>query len=198
MNPTPAEAERLDGATAWTPRDLVEPAVPTVEALDEMVRLAREEGYADGHGQGYADGMAAAQAEQRQLAALCRSLARPIAELEADVAQQLMELSLAIARAVSRVQLAWDNGAMMEVVREALAAAGNERLVELRLHPGDVQRVELAMEASGVSTLPRIVGDPALQPGDVRVHGEVLRLDASVDTRLASIAAALAGRVRDG
>jgi flagellar assembly protein FliH len=198
MNPTNVEADRLAGAQAWTPRDLIEPPAPTVEALDEMVRLAREEGYADGRGQGYADGMAMAQAEQRQLAALCRSLARPIAELEADVAQQLMELSLAIARAVSRVQLAWDNGAMMEVVREALAAAGNERLVELRLHPGDVQRVELAMEAAGVSTLPRIVADPLLQPGDVRVHGEVLRLDASVDTRLASIAAALAGRVRDG
>lgn len=198
MNPTNVEAERLAGAQAWTPRDLVEPAAPTVEALDEMVRLAREEGYTDGRGQGYADGMALAQGEQRQLAALCRSLARPIAELEADVAQQLMELSLAIARAVSRVQLAWDNGAMMEVVREALAAAGNERQIELRLHPGDVQRVELAMEGAGVSTLPRIVADPTLQPGDVRVHGEVLRLDASVDTRLASIAAVLAGRVRDG
>ena len=191
------DREHSSLATTWLPRELAERAAPTIEALDEMVRVARDEGFNEGREHGYADGMSAARVEQRQLAALCRSFARPLAELEQDVAQQLMELALAIARAVSRVQLAWDTGAMMEVVREALAAAVNERVVELRLHPGDVSRVEMALEAGGVSTLPRLVGDPSLQPGDVRVHGEVLRLDATVDTRLAGIAAALAGRARD-
>jgi flagellar assembly protein FliH len=188
------ELDQFPPATAWMPRELAERPAPTIEALDEMVRQMREEGLAEGRSLGYAEGMLAAQAEQRQLAALCRSFARPIAELEEDVALQLMELSVAIARAVSRVQLAWDSAALMEVVREALAVAGTERNVELRLHSGDLKRVELALEASGVSTLPRLVADPTLAPGDVRVHGEVLRLDATLETRLAGIAAALAGR----
>jgi flagellar assembly protein FliH len=197
VNDAQFDSEQSARATPWMPRELAGRAAPTIEALDEMVRVAREEGFDEGREHGYADGMAAAMVEQRQLAALCGSFARPLAELEQDVAQQLMELSVAIARAVSRVQLAWDTNAMMEVVREALAAAVNERVVELRLHPGDVSRVELALEAAGVSTLPRLIGDPTLQPGDVRVHGEVLRLDATIDTRLAGIAAALAGRARD-
>lgn len=196
MSPTPAipEAE----ATAWTPRELAPRPAPTIEELDEMVRVARDEGYREGQAQGYADGMAQARGEQQRLAALCATLQRPVAELDEDVAQQLLELSVAIARAVSRVQLAWDSGALMEVVREALASAGTDRGIELRLHPGDVPRVSLALEAGGMDTLPRLVADPALSPGDVRVHGESLRLDATLDTRLAGVAAALAGRVRDG
>lgn len=196
MQPLPAPHE--SDATAWTPRELAPRPAPTIEELDEMVRVARDEGYRDGQAQGYADGMAQARAEQQRLAALCATLQRPVAELEEDVAQQLLELSVAIARAVSRVQLAWDTGALMEVVREALAMAGNERGIELRLHPGDVPRVSLALEAGGMDTLPRLIADPALSPGDVRVHGESLRLDATLDTRLAGVAAALAGRVRDG
>ena len=192
--PAPPEAE----ATAWTPRELAPRPAPTIEELDEMVRAAREEGWREGQAQGYADGMAQARAEQQRLAALCATLQRPVAELDEDVAQQLLELSVAIARAVSRVQLAWDTGALMEVVREALAMAGTDRGIELRLHPGDLPRVSLALEAGGMSTLPRLVADPALSPGDVRVHGESLRLDATLDTRLAGVAAALAGRVRDG
>lgn len=185
-------------AVAWTPRDLTPRAAPTVEELDDMVRAAREEGWREGREQGYADGMAQARVEQQRLAALCTTLQRPVAELDEDVALQLLELAVAVARAASRVQLAWDSGALMEVVREALAIAGTERGVELRLHPGDVSRVELALEAGGISTLPRLVADPALMPGDVRVHGESLRLDATLDTRLAAVSAALAGRVRDG
>jgi flagellar assembly protein FliH len=196
MQPLPAPLE--SDATAWTPRELAPRPAPTVEELDEMVRVAREEGWREGQTQGYADGMAQARAEQQRLAALCATLKRPVAELEEDVAQQLLELSIAIARAVSRVQLAWDTGALMEVVREALAMAGTDRGIELRLHPGDVPRVSLALEAGGMDTLPRLVADPALSPGDVRVHGESLRLDATLDTRLAGVAAALAGRVRDG
>jgi flagellar assembly protein FliH len=195
MQPPPAPFE--SDLTAWTPRELASRPAPTVEELDEMVRVAREEGWREGRAQGYADGMAQALAEQQRLAALCATLQRPVAELEEDVAQQLLELSVAIARAVSRVQLAWDSGALMEVVREALAMAGTDRSVELRLHPGDVPRVALALEAGGMDTLPRLVADPALAPGDVRVHGESLRLDATLDTRLAGVAAALAGRVRD-
>jgi flagellar assembly protein FliH len=190
------DADALASAPAWTPRELAPRPAPTIEELDEMVRLAREEGYEEGRNQGYADGMAQARGEQRRLAEICSALAKPVAELEEDVAQQLLELSIAISRAVSRVQLAWDTGALMEVVREALAAAGADRSVELRLHPGDVPRVDLALEASGVSTLPRLVADPALAPGDVRVHGESLRLDATLDTRLAGVAAVLAGRAR--
>lgn len=192
------DADELSNATAWVPRELTGSRAPTVEQLDDMVTAARDEGFAEGRALGYSDGMAGAQAEIQRLRVICHSLQRPLAELEDDVRDQLLALAVAIARAISRVQLAWDTQALMEVVREALAVAGTERALELRLHPGDVSRVELALEAGGVSTLPRIIGDPELAPGDVRVHGDVLRLDATVDTRLAGIAAALAGRARDG
>ena len=197
MSTAPLDANELANAIAWAPRELRGSRAPTVEQLDDMVLAARDEGFAEGRALGYSDGVAAAQAETLRIRTICRTLQRPLAELEDDVGEQLLALSVAIARAVSRVQLAWDTQALMEVVGEALAAASGERALELRLHPGDVSRVELALEGAGVSTLPRIIGDPELAPGDVRVHGDVLRLDATLDTRLAGIAAVLAGRARD-
>lgn len=163
----------------------------TVEQLEAVARAAREEGYAEGRAQGYADGRGEAERLAERFAALIESLSQPLAQLDEDVEAALADLACAIARAACRSVLERDDELYATLVREALAAAaGESRALELRVHPDDLGRAAAALEAID-GARPKLAGDSQLAPGDVRVHADSLRVDATLDTRLAAAARAL-------
>lgn len=192
MNGSPArrwQAPELDPAPQ-PPSAPAEPVRigPSVEELAAIEKAAREEGYAAGHAEGLAAGQAEVQRLQDQLAALLRSLAAPLAELDQQVAEALGALAVRIAGALLQEAYEADPERLARLVHATLEIAGRERSgAELRMHPADLERVAPLLADETL----RLVADPELHPGDVRVHGSSLRVDASLETRLRSAYAAL-------
>ena len=177
----------------------------TADELDGVARAAWEEG----HARGLADGLAAAVAEtQRRHAALDQriaqldstmtALARPLAELDAQVEHQLAQLALTVARHLVRRELRIDPTQVIGILRQAvslLPAAARD--VRVHLHPEDAALVaeKLAVPASGPAWV--VVEDPVLSRGGCRVTAENSQIDARLETRINAALVAVLGEERE-
>lgn len=88
-----------------------------------------------------------------------------------------------------------DEAVITGIVREVLALARDQGSVVLRLHPRQVETVRSRMNqlTAPYPTLPapRIVADPRLEVGNCLMETEVGVVDASIETQLQAIEAAL-------
>ncbi len=188
------------------------------EGYREGRRAQSEEAFRKGYQQGIDEGLQQAAQRARQndslieierqqlqsrathLEQLLHALADPLSQLDKEVEEQLVELVLAVARQLIRRELKADPGQIIAVVREAVAllpvAARDYRLA---LHPEDAALVRdaLAMDDNGGSRPWTIVEDPTLTRGGCRVVSEASYIDATVERRLAAVAAALLGDERE-
>ena len=167
------------------------------EALFDMAK-------ADGRAEGLALAKAEIDARLRRLDAQARlfeasmaALSRPLALLDTDMQQKLAELSLAIARQLLRRELKNDPTQVIAVVRETVALLpAAARDVRVTLHPEDAAllRERLATpQAQGAWTIHE---DPVMSRGGCRVTAEAAQIDARLETRLASVMAAMLGETR--
>src|SRR5512147_420807 len=121
---TPAKDVPVEKLTAWQRWELptfeangvvrtgnVE--LPTASQLEAIQRQVREEGFQAG----YAEGRQKAEAENRRLAALIDSLSQQVDE---QMAQELLNLSLDIAQQVLQQALKVDPELLLGVVRAAI------------------------------------------------------------------------------
>jgi flagellar assembly protein FliH len=159
-------------------------AMPSVEQLQAIEQAARDEGFARGH----AEGLASGQAEVRRLIAqfegILDGFTRPLARLDAEVGDALAELAVRVAGALLGRAYIADPALLADLVREALDAVGaTTREVELRLHPDDLG--VLAPHLAGLDGV-RLVHDSALARGELRLHGESVRIDGTLSARLQS------------
>lgn len=203
-------AEQATTATAWqVPVVGVEPpplrgggvadGIVRASVLEDLQREAYDEAFR----QGYRDGQVAAQREAavqvQRLAALLDDLARPFAELDASVEEELLALALALAKQLVRRELRVDPTQVIGVVREALAALPvAAREVRVQLHPDDaaIVREHLAPTVSERAWV--IVEDPMMMRGGCRVLAQNSRIDASFEKRLGEVVADLLGDERHG
>ncbi|ROR34931.1 flagellar assembly protein FliH [Inmirania thermothiophila] len=196
------EAERWQAPEVGASGTVRRHALPTAEEIERIQRQAWEEGFTEGREAGYREGRAAGEAEvraaARRLEALCDLLARPLQALDEEVERELVQLALAVAQQLVRRELRTDPGEVVAVVREALAALPvAERLVRVHLHPEDAALVREALSLSGEERAWKVVEDPTITRGGCRVETDVSRLDATVENRLAVIAARLLGGERE-
>lgn len=165
------------------------PQPPSVEELQAITDAA----YQDGFRRGQADGFATGQAEVRRMIAqiegILDSFTRPLARLDGEVADALADLSTRIAGALVGHAYRADPTLLADLVREALDAVGSgSRDVELRLHPDDLGvLMPQLMTLDGV----RLSGDTTLARGELRLHTEGVRIDGTLDARLAACLDAL-------
>ncbi|WP_028917069.1 FliH/SctL family protein [Pseudoxanthomonas sp. J35] len=162
------------------------PRPPTLEEIQAIEEAARREGYQAGLEQGRQEGFAQGQAEVRRLAAqiegILDNFTRPLTRLEDEVTAALGELAVRIAGSLVGRAYAADPVLLSDLVAEALdAVGGSSREVEVRLHPDDIAALApLLALVSGA----RLVPDPALGRGDLRVHAEAVRIDGTLEARL--------------
>ena len=156
---------------------------------EEIARIreqARREGHQLGHAEGLAAGKAQAEATGRQealrLTKTLENLERRITELNQVVADDLLALSIEIARQVVRQTIAVRPEVLMGVIREAL-----EQLPLLHatiyLHPEDASLVRLRAGDQLTHAGHRIHEDPKLKRGDVIIDAGGSHLDASLAAR---------------
>lgn len=162
------------------------PRPPTLEEIQAIQDTARREGYEEGLARGHQEGFAQGQTEVRRLTAqiegILDNFSRPLARLEDEVTSALGELAVRIAGSLVGRAYAADPVLLSDLVTEALDAVGGaSREVEVRLHPDDIAALTplLAMVDGA-----RLVPDPTLGRGDLRVHAETVRIDGTLEARL--------------
>jgi flagellar assembly protein FliH len=153
------------------------------------------------HAAGLAEGRAAGQLEVRQrierLDALLSSLARPFADLDQDVEQQLVDLALALARQLVRRELRIDPTQVIAIVREAMSVLPvSARDVRVHLHPEDAAIVREYLAPTENVRAWKLVEDPVMMRGGCQVVTSTSRVDARLETRLGKLVAELVGGER--
>lgn len=158
------------------------PRMPSVEELQAIEQAAFDDGFQRGHAEGLATGQGEMRRMIAQMEGILDSFTRPLARLDGEVADALAGLATRIAGTLVGHAYRADPTLLADLVREALDAVGTQtRDVELRLHPDD-----LGVLMPQLMTLDavRLTGDTTLARGELRLHGESVRIDATIDSRL--------------
>ncbi|MCG6969884.1 MAG: flagellar assembly protein FliH [Gammaproteobacteria bacterium] len=174
----------------------------TAEAIENIQKQAYKEAFDEGLSKGYKEGLAKASAELEQQIQLFKTalaqLSEPFAQLDAEVEQQLTELAIAIARQLVRREIKTDPGQIVAIVREAvLALPSATKKTYVYLHPEDLELVKTKLATSEPESHWRFMEDPILSRGDCKVLTDSSSIDATVERRLASLAANLLGGERE-
>lgn len=191
------------------------PTMPTAEEIEAMQKQAYEEarvagyqegkelGYRDGreegHRQGFDEGRAEAASLAKRLQDMLECLSEPLARVDEQVEQELVALAIAISKQLVRRELRTEPGEIVAVVREAMAILpSGARKIGLHLHPDDAELVRSTLALEELAPRWKIVEDPLLTRGGCRVIADASRIDATVESRLASAIARLFGGEREG
>lgn len=159
--------------------------LPTAAQLEKMQQLARDEayqaGYAEGQQRGYAEGMQQALAEKERLAELMRLLETQIDE---EVTQELMGLSLDIAQQVLQQSLKVQPELLLIMVREAIGSLPVfNQAAHLILNPEDAAMVREHMGEQLNHSGWKILEDPRMVRGDARLETANSQVDATIEAR---------------
>ncbi len=173
----------------------------TAEQIEAIEKQAYEEGFALGKKEGLEAGQQEIAARLRHLEHLIQALAEPLQQLGDEVEEELVSLSVAVARQILHRELQQDPKQIIGVVREAMSALPSAaRNVRLYLHPEDAALVREIYAGPEAEELPwKIIDDMVLTRGGCRIESENSRIDASVEKRLNAVLVELMGgsRVQD-
>lgn len=178
------------------------PGLMTAEQIERIQKQAFKEAYDEGYQKGRQEGMAAGKNEieykGKLLTEMFDSLSHPLEQLDETVEQQLVSLSLAIARQLVRRELKADPGQVIGVVHEALAVlpVGSQD-VKVCLHPDDVVLMREAMVKTESDRNWSLIDDPSLTRGDCRILTKVSQIEATLEKRLAAVVSQLFGGERE-
>lgn len=157
---------------------------------------------------GYEAGMARARAETsarlaaleervKRLDAALSVLARPLAQLDAEIESELAQLALSVGKQLARRELRIEPAQVIAILRESLALLpATAREVRVHLHPDDAATVREHLKAPAVDRAWTIVEDPTLSRGGCVIHSQASRIDARLEARIAAVAASALGDER--
>lgn len=180
------------------------------QAYEEAAEQGRQDGHRDGqkkgYDEGYQEGRKVGETEllekQREYAKrldqILVALESPLAELDERVEQELVLLTVAIAKQVVRRELHIDPGEIVATARSAVAALPSaSRDITLHLHPDDAEMVKAALSLHDSGSQWKILEDPLISHGGCRVTSESSLVDATVEKRLAQAIAKVLGDERE-
>jgi len=159
--------------------------LPTASQLEEIQRLARDEGYRNG----YAEGMQKALQENQRLATLIDALSK---QADEQVAQELLGLSLDIAQQMLHQALKVNPELLLGVVREAIGTLPHfNQGAHLVLHPDDAELVRERMGEQLTHSGWKIFEDDRIERGGARIETANSQIDATLESRWNRVVAAL-------
>ena len=170
----------------------------TVDKLEALQQAAFDEAFAQGLEAGKAEGRAELARQAEFFGRALEALSEPFRELDDEVEQALVALAVRVARQIIRRELKIDPGQIVGVVRETIELLPvASRNVEVHLHPEDAAVVRGAFGESGSSNAWKLVEDPVLTRGGLRIITDTSQIDARVEKRLEAILATLVGGERE-
>jgi flagellar assembly protein FliH len=171
------------------------------QALREA-SATEHDAYTEGRQAGYRDGALEARGELADaMALLQRALneSRTIHDrLLRNAEHELIELVIDVARSVLGAQLALEPALVLDTVERALARAGAQNVVRVRVHPGDRGTVTAAMtERHGEAVPFAILDDHTVSVGGCVIDTAAGEIDARLDVQLDEIARILRSSLPD-
>lgn len=176
------------------------PAEPDAAEWQARVGAARQAGYQDG----YRDGMAAlenfkqtfAQQATAQVGALLDAFDSQLMALDGELAQSLARTAVELARQVLRSELTQRPELVAQVATDAVNAVMlSARHIAVHVHPQDLPLVAEGAEETLAARGARLLADPSIERGGVRVDSDVGTIDARIAVRWAQAAAALGSQL---
>jgi flagellar assembly protein FliH len=176
----------------------------TVSELEDVDRRTQQEGYSKGHAAGLAAARAESQQALNQLKAqvanfekMLAALSQPFKNLDAQIEEQLVQLSVSIARQLVRRELRMDPAQVIAVIRETVALLpAATRDVRVHLHPEDAAIVREKLATPSADRAWTIVEDPVMTRGGCRVTTDTAHIDQRMETQIQNIMTAMLGEER--
>lgn len=155
--------------------------LPTAAELQEIQNQARDEGYQAAYTEG-----------SRRISTLLNSLTQALQLTDQKIAQDLLNLSLEVARQMVQQVIKTNPEVLLNTIREALASLPHfNQGAHLILHPDDAAMVREQMgEQLGHSGW-KIFEDALITPGGVRIETAHSQIDATLENRWQRIVAAI-------
>jgi len=170
------------------------PNLRTLRQLEDIDQRAREEGFASGLAEGRLAGAAEIATQVARISAIVSALEAPFANLDRAVENELVLVATIAATRIVRHEIALAPERILDAVRDAIAALpGYARNVRLFLTPDDAAIVRDHLTSSSSGHPFEIVEDASLTTGGCRVQADTSTVDATLETRLATIIDALIG-----
>lgn len=172
---------------------------------DPWIETSAPEQIREAYARGYQEGQ---EAQHKQYEVQVRPLVERLSETLAAFAEvrtrvrreseeELVELSVAIAKRVLHRELTLDPEAVRALVKVAFERVGARELLRVRVHPAHGELVKSMVEKACPNRSVDVVADSAMGPGDVVFETERGDLDASVDSQLEEIRRGLADRLEE-
>lgn len=170
----------------------------TAEQIEAIQKQAYQEGFAQGRTEGLEAGQKEINAQVQRLEQIMLSLSEPLNTVDEQVEQELLALSMAVARQLVRREIEQDPEQVIAVVREAMGELPSRaRNVRIHLHPEDAALVREAFATEEEETAPwKVIEDITQTRGGCRIESDTSRIDATVEKRLNNIIVELMGGTR--
>lgn len=168
----------------------------TAGVLEDLQKEAYREAYAQGLKEGIAQGQERLKVQVERFAAMLNDLARPFEQADEQVEKELVALAVALARQLVRRELKSDPTQIIGIIREAIKALPvASRDVRVYLHPEDAAIVRQNLAPTESERAWSVVEDPVMARGGCQVVSSSSRIDARLETRLASVLTELLGEM---
>jgi flagellar assembly protein FliH len=186
----PAAAPPASGNPAGTDAEpaLLKRRISELEALRKSeLERAHQAGLDQGLKQGRQEAASEMQSALDRLARTIQEVSQVKIRVRKEAENELVKLSLAIARRILHRELTIDPQTLRGVVYAALQRLQNREITRIRVFPAAVPAVRAALERNGGMEKIEISGDALLPPGGLLFETALGDLDASVETQLGEI-----------
>lgn len=152
----------------------------------EGQEAGRAEGQAQGLSQGLAQADAQISAQVDHLAAVAEKLLAPIAQVDREVEEQVMQLALGLAKELIRVEVKTNPQVILNTIREVVATLPvANREVQMHLHPDDIALVKQHFSEEDLAERQwKLFAEPSLNRGDVQVNSQETSVDYFIEDRI--------------
>lgn len=155
--------------------------------LEQQIPVREQQARQAGRREGEAAAAAQWEPALERLARTAAELAGLRGRLRREAEEDVVRLSMAVARRILRRELTVDPEALLGLVKAALERIDQRELHRLRVRPEDAARVSAFLERIGSPQRIEVVADNTLERGGVVLETERGGLDASVETQLEEI-----------
>lgn len=156
----------------------------TVNELENIRKQAHDDGFAQGREAGYSAGIQQARNESAQMHTLMQNLQTAINQVDEQISQSLLDLSLEVARQMVRETLQVKPEVILKVISDAIGGLPHfNQNAHLILHPDDAALVREHMGEQLAHAGWKIFTDAKIERGGCRVETAHSHVDATTEAR---------------
>lgn len=196
----------LDGDNLGGPQfsAAVSPAItsPVIHAKVPTGQQQGEEAYARGRQEGLAAAELRFESTIQALTQALEDVSRLRQSLAQTGSQDMLRLVMTVAEQIVRRSIEVDPNVVLSIIETALQASVRADNYRIRINPADLEGVTkqkplFLASISGLKNL-SFEGDPEISSGGCRVDSELGDVDATIESQLDAIRAALSEAIADG